>query len=286
MSENGSAEQFLGIGADAGKQVLTYAVDQARTLWGERLIAAYALGSLAHGGFSIHVSDVDLGLVLADPLDASDAASVSELSSAVKSSGEPLTDRLSVFWGSAATLSGKAAGGRFPPLDRLDLKQFGRLLAGRDVRAELGSPTLQELVIASARHALRYVARPEVKDLLRDPVALANAGTKPLTRLVLYPVRFLFTARTGQVGMNDAAVRHFVTTDNSHAAALARKALEWRFEPPGPGGPSVVELLREGLLPLYQIFLADYEQRLREYGERDLAQAFSDWRARLAIGNS
>jgi hypothetical protein len=36
-------------------------------LWPDRLLAAYALGSLAHGGFSPLVSDVDFGLVLERP---------------------------------------------------------------------------------------------------------------------------------------------------------------------------------------------------------------------------
>ncbi len=42
-----------------GEKVLTTAVTSARDVWGDRLIAAYALGSLAHGGFSVHVSDTD-----------------------------------------------------------------------------------------------------------------------------------------------------------------------------------------------------------------------------------
>ena len=57
-----------------GEKVLTAAVASARDVWGERLVAAYALGSLAHGGFSIHVSDIDLGLILADPLEDQDTA--------------------------------------------------------------------------------------------------------------------------------------------------------------------------------------------------------------------
>ncbi len=40
-----------------------------RKVLGPRLVAAYALGSLAHGGFSPLVSDVDLGLVLTDPIE-------------------------------------------------------------------------------------------------------------------------------------------------------------------------------------------------------------------------
>ena len=74
--------------------------------------------------------------------------------SSIAASKKSFADRLSVFWGSIGTLSGVSSGGRFPPLDRLDLKQFGRVLAGRDVRGELPSPTQKELVLAGAEFAL------------------------------------------------------------------------------------------------------------------------------------
>ena len=48
--------------------MLVRAVADYQRALGSRLIAAYTLGSLAHGGFSRLVSDVDLGLVLHDPL--------------------------------------------------------------------------------------------------------------------------------------------------------------------------------------------------------------------------
>jgi len=38
--------------------------------FGERCIAVYVLGSLARGGFSEAVNDIDLGVVLAGPLEA------------------------------------------------------------------------------------------------------------------------------------------------------------------------------------------------------------------------
>ena len=59
-------------GAAAGRAILAEAVAGYREALGERLLAAYALGSLAHGGFSPLVSDVDLGLVIADPVSPSD----------------------------------------------------------------------------------------------------------------------------------------------------------------------------------------------------------------------
>jgi hypothetical protein len=52
--------------------ILSEAVDAYRAALGDRLIAAYALGSLAQGGFSALVSDVDLGLMLADPVQSQD----------------------------------------------------------------------------------------------------------------------------------------------------------------------------------------------------------------------
>src|SRR2546429_3406098 len=106
---------------DEGEAVLEAAVAAFTAALGPRLLAAYALGSLAHGGFSPLVSDVDLGLVLTDPSTSDDPETLRSVAEAVKAGGSVLHDRLSVFWGTPTTLRGDVAGGRFPPLDRLDL---------------------------------------------------------------------------------------------------------------------------------------------------------------------
>src|SRR5213595_478656 len=100
-----------------GEVVLAEATAGYREALGERLVAAYALGSLAHGGFSPLVSDVDLGLIIADPLDPADPERVQAVAAGVKARGSALYERLSVFWGTPATLVGRPVGGRFPPLD-------------------------------------------------------------------------------------------------------------------------------------------------------------------------
>lgn len=267
-------------GQDLGERVLNDAVKLAKERWGGRLVAAYALGSLAHGGFSAHVSDVDAGLVLSDPLEGSDADAVRSLSCTVKATGAPLADRLSVFWGSAATLSGAATGGRFPPVDRLDLKQFGRLLAGQDIRARVPEPTLREMVVSAASVSFKSLSTAEVTAQLKNPAQLVAAGARPLTKRILFPVRFVFTARTGNIGTTDAAVEYFTAAEKSPAADLAGRALAWRYEPPDPGDPAVLECAEKGLLPLYRLFIDDYEARLRAYGEPELAQGFRDLRER------
>ena len=266
---------------ELAENLLVAVVDGARHAFGQRLTAAYALGSLAHGGFSAHVSDVDVGLVLGDLLDGRDAEAVAGLTSSIAASEKPFADRLSVFWGSIGTLSGVSSGGRFPPLDRLDLIRFGRVLAGRDVRGELPSPTQQELVLAGAEFALRRLTTDEVTAKLKNPKALASSDPKTLTKLVLFPVRFLLTARTGEVGRNEAAVDHFVSHAKGPATNLARMAIEWRNVPPHPGDKDAIEAITSGLMPLYREFLLDHEHRLREYGRADLAEAFRKWQQRL-----
>lgn len=266
---------------ELAENLLVAVVEGARHALGRRLTAAYALGSLAHGGFSAHVSDIDVGLVLGDLSDGRDAEAVAGLMSSIAASKKPFADRLSVFWGSLSTLSGASSGGRFPPLDRLDLIRFGRLLAGRDVRGELPSPTQKELVLAGAEFALSRLATDEVTAKLKNPKALASSDPRTLTKLVLYPVRFLLTARTGEVGRNEAAVDHFVSHAEGPATNLARMAIEWRHVPPDPADKDAVEAITSGLMPLYHEFLLDHEHRLREYGRADLAEAFSKWQQRL-----
>jgi hypothetical protein len=60
--------------------------------FGDRLLAAFALGSLAHGGFSPLVSD--LGLVLRDPLRADDERRVAAVADQLRAGGSELHQRL------------------------------------------------------------------------------------------------------------------------------------------------------------------------------------------------
>ncbi len=259
--------------------MLTAAIDDARRSFGPRLLAGYALGSLAHGGFSAELSDVDLGLVLADPLSDSDGLAVADLVARFKATGDPLAGRLSVFWGSKASLTGKSTLGRFPPVDRLDLLQYGRLLEGKDLREGLPVPTQRELVVAAAWLGLEVLDRPDVRAELISPEVLYAHGPRPLTKRVLFPVRFLYTARTGKIGPTDAAVEHYLSSAKP-AQSLVAAALRWRETT--PSRDEAISLLSQGLKPLYLEFIDDYLARVRAYGEVQLASLLEGWRARIA----
>jgi hypothetical protein len=280
-----------------GEAVLSQALAAFQEALGPRLIAAYALGSLAHGGFSPLVSDVDLGLVLDDPFRIKDRFTIRSVASAVRAGGSPLHQRLSVFWGTRATLQGKMSGGRFPPLDRLDLLEYGRLLAGADARDALARPGRAELLVAGARFALGTLGGdPDLADrvkglLMRDkrgddpvreirtPALLASRGPRRVTKVVLFPVRFLFTAATGRVGTNALAAEHYLADPDAPAGDLVAAAVAWRAAPPAEA--EAAALLGRGLLPLYLHYIDDHVGRLGDAGAARLAGRFRRWRARL-----
>lgn len=283
-----------------GERVLAEASEAYRTALGGRLLAAYALGSLAHGGFSELVSDVDLGLILSDPLQRADLETIQAVADAQKSKGSPLHQRLSVFWGTPATLGGEQDGGRFPALDRLDLIENGRLLLGRDdARRGLPVPATRELLVTGAEFALdhlaglpRLVEEPgaglgsmqpgagNAIEEIRSPDTLFRHGIRRTTKLVLFPVRFLYTAATGRVGTNHAAAAWYPGGRQAPGTELVAAAVAWRTAPPRDQGLAS-GLLREHLLPLYLYYIDDHIERLVSVGETRLAAAFREWRVRL-----
>jgi hypothetical protein len=269
--------------ADArpGEAVLARAVSAYRDALGDRLLAGYALGSLAHGGFSPLVSDVDLGLILRDRLRAQDRLAIATVARSVKAGGSALDQRLSVFWGSPATLAGRRRGGRFPPLDRLDLLENGRLLTGTDARSGLARPGPDELLVAGAEFA-RGLLDGALEEI-RNPSRLVEAGPRRVTKIVLFPVRFLFTAQTGQVATNAAAAARYLASGpvpaTAPAAALVTQALAWRQAP--MAGDEAAALLGRELIPLYVQFIDDYVVRLDTLGRGRLAGRLRRYRIRL-----
>jgi hypothetical protein len=259
-------------------------------------MAGYALGSLAHGGFSPLVSDVDLGLILRDPLRAKDRVTIHYVARFVRAGGSALDERLSVFWGTPSTLRGQRRGGRFPPLDRLDLLDHGRLLIGQDARSGVARPDQAELLVAGAEFALGHLggarklpsrlrdwtrpwAQDDVLNEIRIPSQLVSRGPRRLTKIVLFPVRFLFTAQTGQVGTSALAAEHYLAHADAPAATLVTAALAWRIGP--PADDEATALLDQELIPLYVHYIDDHITRLRAANRHSLADSFQQWRTRL-----
>lgn len=263
--------------ADLGSQVLRTGLDAAKRELGSNLSAAFALGSLAHGGFAPLVSDVDLALVL-ERLGESTAQQISGIADSVRRQ-EPsseLATRLSVFWSDwDGVRGGVGAAGRLPELDRLDLLEHGVLLYGQDLRTGARKPSKDDLVRQAAVFALDKFD-PAYRASLADPAGLVAGGPRVVTKAVLFPVRFRYTLHTGRIGRNeDAAQWH-----SDDGSTLVSAAMRWRLA--GIDDPSgAVHMLEGEVIGLYRQFAIEYTAALKEMNEHDLAQRLTAWASAL-----
>ncbi|WP_410645423.1 hypothetical protein [Amycolatopsis sp. lyj-346] len=267
--------------ADAAREIAAEAARAYQEAWGERLIGAYLLGSLSYGGYSAAASDIDLALVLADIGDGD--RSVVERTTQALQERSPLHRKLSVFWASLPALREGRDDGRFPALDRLQLADDGRVLAGDDVRAEIARPEAPELLLESAGFAIAVLATDEVTAEFRAPKRLL-VDKVWFTKAVLFPVRFLYsgTTSTGRAANNDEAIDWYLAQPDAPAASLVRLARAVRAGHPLEPAEVAPELAA-GLVPLYRHYIEAETGRLRKTGApADLIDAFAGWDKRLA----
>jgi predicted nucleotidyltransferase len=187
-------------------------------LLGSRLLGAYLIGSLAHGGFTARYSDIDVAVVLSDPLAPADIAHMQGRAAA---DSESHAAKLSLFW----TDRGFGVG-RFPPLDRIDYLSHAVTLVEREVvRPE--RPSLAE-VRAYLRGAPfeRWVERANAFSAARE---LRPGERKPYLRAILYPARFIYSWLLGDITSNDEAVSFLEARAGGNIdVALIRDALQCR----------------------------------------------------------
>jgi hypothetical protein len=211
-----------------GWQVAERACEAAAAQLGDRLVSAYVIGSLAHGGFALAVSDVDVAL-LVDHCDESVPRIVRTIVESTRLGvGDDLVDRLSIFYGDWASFGSPRPSARLGAIDRLDLMDNGALVRGADRRETDGvRPTREELIAETAAFLPYWLTQRQGVE------ALLSAGPRVLTKNVLFPVRFLYTHATGRAGSNDDAVDWYRELGGPHAA-LATAALQWRTEDVDP----------------------------------------------------
>jgi predicted nucleotidyltransferase len=253
------------------EQVIAETVEAAEAVLGPEIEAIFTLGSLAHGGFAPLVSDVDVAIIVGAtaPGTAEQMERVQTL--VVDRASSPLSERLSVFWADWDTVrTGEGAHSRLGPIDRLDLLDSGRLLLGSDRREPSIRPSHRELVVMSADHILNKFTDAYL-ERLRDARGLLAGGPRAVTKAILFPVRFMYTLRTGRIGLNDTSARWYAG-EGLPGGALALKALEWRND--GLADAELAaQLLAADLDGIHGECFAAYANELEDLGEADRAVA-------------
>ncbi|MGW7536626.1 hypothetical protein [Amycolatopsis sp. NPDC054798] len=261
-----------------GELVLQTAIDAAQEVLGNRLVAVFALGSLAHGGFAPLVSDVDVALVLRT-VSAETGTEIAQIGRLVRlNCADPLADRLSIFWADEAGVrTGRFDYGRLPPVDRLDLIESGRLLYGADPRASAQPPDADELVLNGAEFAVSRFDDAYLAEV-KNPARLLAKGVRATTKTVLFPPRFLYTLNTHRIGHNDDAVSWYLKAGKE--PALAEAALTWRRHGI-QDVPRATALAAEHLTAMYREFLDAYIPAVAAAGKPGLGAGLRELRHRL-----
>lgn len=266
------------------EQVIADTVQAAQAVLGAEIEAIFVLGSLAHGGFAPLVSDVDVAIVVGAtaPDTAEQMARVQNL--VVDKASSPLSERLSVFWADwHAVRTGEGAHSRLGPVDRLDLLDSGRLLLGPDLREPSVRPSHEELVVMSADHILNKFTDAYLQRL-RDTPALLAGGPRAVTKAILFPVRFMYTLRTGRIGLNDTSARWYAA-EGLPGGALALKALEWRND--GIADADLADqMLGAELDAIHDECFAGYASELEDLGEASRAAALAKRAAGVQVVHS
>jgi hypothetical protein len=256
------------------ERVIADTMEAAQAVLGTEIEAIFTLGSLAHGGFAPLVSDVDVAIIVeaTAPGTAEQMARVQTL--VVEEGSSPLSERLSVFWADWQTVrTGEGAHSRLGPVDRLDLLDSGRLLLGSDLREPSVRPSHEDLVLMSADLILTKFTEGYFEQL-RDTEALVEGGPHAVTKAILFPVRFMYTLRTGRIGLNDRSSSWYAA-EGLPGSALALKAIEWRND--GISDAELaVRLVEADLLTLHAECLAEYAKDLDGLGEAARASALAE----------
>lgn len=224
-------KRLIEPGTEEGWAVLDTAVRSAQDRLGDNLMSAYAIGSLAHGGFRPAVSDIDLALLTDEHASRDIGTIVAAIATEVRNAGHALSDRLSIFHAPWAWFSDPPHDARFPPIDRYDLVRYGILVHGTDLRAaHATAPTAEQIRAQAVDSALRRVTPDQLDADLRK---LKDAGVTvhDATKTVLWPVRLQHVCDTGKATGNAAAVEHYLLMPDARHRSLVRDALAWRDLP-------------------------------------------------------
>jgi predicted nucleotidyltransferase len=243
--------------AEPGWDTFSLALEATRRVLGDRLVAAYAIGSLAHRAFRPLVSDVDVMLLLddCDEETVRDVGRVERLT--VERTSADMAGRVSFFFLDAARFADPPPTARAASIQRLDLLRNGVLAYGDgSVLASAREPAHAEVIAEMARLAIDRLRAAEVQTLLHDSRALLRAGVPVVTKLALLPIRCLFTLHTGQIASPEAAVRWWAKRP-APGIPLALAASTWRRSGIADEEQACV-LLDEHLSRVYAELLDDF----------------------------
>lgn len=238
--------------------VITEASQRVNELFGKEVHSTYILGSLAANKFRPLVSDIDLAVIFR----TEDTYKGTDLNSWYRSLNashkNPLQKRLSIFWSDLKNLELGHASGRFPSIDRLDLIKNGIYLSGSQESFKICRPSKEELVTEGRDFTIKYILNQRLESLFHSPKKLFESDFLWLTKLILFPVRLIYTKETGLIGRNEESVKYYLEHySDCQSIVLVSECLQWRSSKPDI--ESAANIISKNISLLYRTFFEAYD---------------------------
>jgi len=234
----------------------------------------YVMGSLARGGFSELASDIDVAVVFAPGLPDDVGNALRAIAAACTAAHPSVGNGLSLLWSSVETFD-ESDGGNLGAFDKRDLVDHAVLWRGSELRSRLRRVSSEELEVEGAHKALDSLLDEAGISLLVAPEKLLALDQVRLSKLVLFPARYLYIARTGVTDGHELIAADHAKAHPGDEARLVSFACQLRSTPmdklAGDGVQSLAMLLRCVLPSLYLRFARLYSARMQAYGEIALA---------------
>lgn len=263
------------------KSLISDITESAQAALNHRCMSIYIMGSLARGGFSEVASDIDIGIILDGEPQESDLSTIEEIQTNVVENHPQIRNSVSIFWGTIESINGAVDAGRYPPFDRLDLIDHALLLSGAEVRDQLIRPTQEELEIASAEFSIDYLGSNERINEFLNCELITNKGVVYVTKTILFPARFIYLAKTGEIAGNDISYQYYINNFSGSDAELVDSGYQWRLSSLPENLDSVTQKMSEGLIKLYHNFIDIYAERMDSYGQLKLRSNLIQWKRNI-----
>jgi hypothetical protein len=124
------------------------------------------------------------------------------------------------------------------------------------------------------------IAGDDLLRKLRNPEEVFAEGVRATTKLVLFPVRFLYTAESGRVGSNEDAADWYLAGRARPSREVVAAAARWRRHGLPTAGDAP-ELTTAALAGVYREFCRDYARRLAPLGRSETIESLHTFDAEL-----
>jgi hypothetical protein len=253
-----------------------------REILGDRCMSVYLMGSLARGAFSEVASDIDIGIIIGGTLQENDFSIIELIQANAVANAPQINNNVSLFWGNIESINGEIDVGRYSPFDRLDLIDHALLLWGVEVRDQLIKPTKEELIIASAEFSIDYLGSNERINEFLNCELITNKGVVYVSKTVLFPARFIYLAKTGEIAGNDVSYQYYIDNFSGSDAELVNSGYQWRLDSLPEDLDEVTKAISNGLIKLYHNFIDIYVEQMELYEQIELKSNLIQWKHNIS----